>query len=197
MGKHKKDPYKCENFGSYSKVHVTNGSFLISNEDLEFVLNDRWNLRIRKNKIVAVQRGLMIKGFSYSIGLHREICKRIGLNIDGFEIDHIDCDPANNIRENLRVVTSSQNKMNKDKTFLNKSGYKGVHFNKRANKFTAQIAINRKQIHLGLFLTAEEAAAAYDRASIIYHKEYGRLNFPKVIYTKPWGHSQIVPATNQ
>ena len=47
---------------------------------------------------------------------------------DGMEIDHIDGDPANNRIANLRLATSSQQKMNKRAQSNNRSGLKGAYF---------------------------------------------------------------------
>ena len=46
------------------------------------------------------------------IYLHREIFERQGLNLKGLEIDHKDHNPLNNIRENIRIATISQNRAN-------------------------------------------------------------------------------------
>ena len=72
----------------------------------------------------------------------------------GKEIDHIDRNPKNNHISNLRAVTRSENKWNRSKT-------KGYSWHKVTKKFRAQIVLNYKPIHLGLFDTAQEAQAAY------------------------------------
>lgn len=57
--------------------------------------------------------------------------------------------------------------------------YKGVSFKKNRNKFTARICID-KEIHLGYFLTEEEAAQAYDKHALeIFGKGNCYLNFPE------------------
>ena len=50
-----------------------------------------------------------------------------------------------------------------------KEGVKGYAFNKTIKKYQARITIGRKQIHLGLFDTPEEASEAYQQAKLIYH----------------------------
>ena len=84
-------------------------------------------------------------------------------------IDHIDRNRMNNLIENLRDVSISENSHNRSMNRNNTSGYTGVIFNKRANKFMARIWENNKQIHLGLFNTREEAFLAYMLAKIKYH----------------------------
>lgn len=91
------------------------------------------------------------------------------------EIDHINCDPADNRLCNLRLATSSQNKCNSRRPINNKSGFKGVYYNRRLGRFGAQIAINKKHKWLGLFDTAEAAHAAYCQAASNLHGEFARV----------------------
>ena len=44
----------------------------------------------------------------------------------------------------------------------NKSGYKGVSFNKKQKKFMSQITVDSKVIYLGVFNDAKDAGEAYD-----------------------------------
>jgi len=78
-------------------------------------------------------------------------------------IDHIDGNKLNNHFLNLREVTTKQNNEHRGKQKNNSSGYKGVTFNKRLNKFIAQIQHNSKQLHIGTFDTAFEASQAYEQ----------------------------------
>lgn len=75
-------------------------------------------------------------------------------------IDHIDGDPANNRICNLRLGTQGQNMQNlKTCKIDNYSGFLGVA--KHSHGFTAQISIDGKKIHIGLFKDAIEAHEAY------------------------------------
>ena len=76
-------------------------------------------------------------------------------------IDHIDGDKTNNDIRNLRVVTHQQNSFN--------TRAKGYSWNKQKKKWMAQINLNQKHIHLGYFVTEEEAHNAYLEAKKIYH----------------------------
>jgi hypothetical protein len=95
---------------------------------------------------------------------------------EGFEIDHRNLNKLDNRRDNLRIATRSQNKCNTPSRRDNKLGVKGVSFKIANNKFVAQIVVNGKKKHLGLFETVEEAKAAFDKAAIDGHGEFARLN---------------------
>jgi len=58
----------------------------------------------------------------------------------------------------------------------NKSGYRGVSFDKSRNKWHAEITVDWKKIHLGRFDTPEQAALAYNKAAIEQRGELARLN---------------------
>jgi hypothetical protein len=101
----------------------------------------------------------------------------------GLLVDHRNNDTLDNRRANLRLATSSQNRINsrRDKSKTS-SRYIGVSLEKGRNKWLAYINYNGKRIHLGRFDSEIEAARAYDRAAIKYHGEFARLNFPREDY---------------
>ena len=92
-------------------------------------------------------------------------------------VDHIDGDPFNNQRSNLRVVTHGLNRANS----LKKKGrwrYKGAYLKTKESKWEGQIRVNKNLISLGLFPDEESAARAYDDAARKYFGEHARVNFP-------------------
>ena len=80
-------------------------------------------------------------------------------------IDHINGIKDDNYIENLREATNAENQWNRTKRDNNTSGFKGVCWNKAAQKWQAQIRINNKVKYLGLFDSPEEAYAAYCKAA--------------------------------
>ena len=72
-------------------------------------------------------------------------------------VDHIDNNRKHNNLINLRFATNSRNQQNKSIGKNNTSGTKGVRWNTTRNKWTAQIKINGKQIHLGYFINKDDA----------------------------------------
>ena len=92
------------------------------------------------------------------------------------EVDHIDGNHLNNQKSNLRLATSSQNKMNRGPRKDNKSGYKGVSWHKQRNQWTARIMANGKYQHLGLFGNILDAVKTYNEAAIKYFGEFAWIN---------------------
>jgi HNH endonuclease/AP2 domain len=90
------------------------------------------------------------------------------------ELDHINHDPSDNRIENLRLATNSQNMANRPAQINNTSGFKGTTFHKQRRKWQAQITVNKKVLHLGLFKTPEAAHAAYVLATQALHGEFAR-----------------------
>ena len=84
-------------------------------------------------------------------------------------IDHINGESSDNRIANLREATRFQNHQNRKKAISNTSGYTGVTWNKQRSKWTAQISVNKQQIHLGYFAEVEDAAAARVKAKAELH----------------------------
>lgn len=95
--------------------------------------------------------------------IHRYIMARaIGRNLARNEtVDHINHDPLDNRRENLRLASQSQNNANRMAQSNNKTGYKGVTRGKNG-RYLARIGYQGKTIQVGSFDTPGEAAKAYD-----------------------------------
>jgi hypothetical protein len=76
-------------------------------------------------------------------------------------VDHINQDRFDNRITNLRSVTQQQN------TFNTKT--KGYCYDKKRNKWKAQIMLNRKNIFLGRYDTKQEAYLTYLEAKKRFH----------------------------
>jgi hypothetical protein len=118
------------------------------------------------------------------IYLHRVILERkLGHAIKpGFVVDHIDRNPLNNRRSNLRMATHRQNSANsrrtQKKTRRLVSPYRGVYWIIEKKLWRAQISANKKSQFLGYFKSSTKAARAYDRAATKEHGQFATLNFP-------------------
>lgn len=90
------------------------------------------------------------------------------------EIDHVNGVRNANYWLNLREATHSQNAMNRGMLANNTSSFKGVFWNKRAQKWMGQINLNSRRIHLGYFDAIEDACAARTAAEERLHGEFAR-----------------------
>lgn len=106
-----------------------------------------------------------------SILLHRVVMG----DPPGIRIDHRDGDGLNCRRANLRPATYAQNNRNTRLRSDNRCGFKGVRKHSLCNKFQASICTAGVRTYLGLFVTAEEAYAAYCAASAEQHQDFGRV----------------------
>jgi hypothetical protein len=77
----------------------------------------------------------------------------------GFHIDHINHDSHDNRPSNLRCVTVRENNQNR-----RNQGSAGIYWNKRINRWQAQIRIQGKKVYLGVFKEESEALERYIHA---------------------------------
>lgn len=87
------------------------------------------------------------------IYLHRYI---LGVTDKGLTVDHINGDPTDNRKSNLRVCTMQENLQNRR--------CKGFSYNTNAKKYQARIRKDGKLKHLGYYRTSEEAQQVYRKA---------------------------------
>ena len=88
------------------------------------------------------------------------------------QIDHINSIKTDNKINNLRESTNSQNAQNKVKCNSNNksSGMLGVSFDKRYEKYAAQITVNGKYKLIGRFNNKDDAHNAYLKAKRSLHE---------------------------
>lgn len=111
-------------------------------------------------------------GNEKSLYMHRMImCAPSGL-----QVDHIDHNGLNNCRANLRMVTSAQNQANRRRAHGATSRHKGVYWHSQRGKWRAQIRLDYKSIHLGLFASEDDAAMAYNAAAVKAWGSHALLN---------------------
>lgn len=89
-------------------------------------------------------------------------------------IDHKNGNRKDNRFINLRLATRKQQSQNRMRQRNNSSGHIGVSWSKIAKKWRAYITVDRRQIHLGLFLSQNDAILAYEKAATVLFNDFYR-----------------------
>ena len=87
-------------------------------------------------------------------------------------VDHINCIKSDNRWCNLREASAKTNQYNKGRGRNNRSGFKGVSYEKSISKWRATIRIEGKNKILGRYESPELAYEAYCKAADKYHRDY-------------------------
>lgn len=152
----------------------TRCSALVDEEDFEIVSKYKWSIsgygyaRAAKYDTGILDKNGHIK--QRVIKMHRLIMNAP----TGISVDHINGNPLDNRRKNLRLCTMSQNLSNRPRQKNNTSGYKGVYSHQ--GKWVAEVKCKGKKFYLGIFDDKNSAALAYNVAAKKYHREFAVLN---------------------
>lgn len=116
------------------EIILTKGKVaLVDDEDHEMLSKHNWHYTGRG----YAERAFMVDGIKFTIYMHNQIMSRKW-------IDHIDNNPLNNQRNNLRVATPSENQWNRKATKRNSTGVKGLSWQKRGNMWKGSIMAHGK-----------------------------------------------------
>lgn len=116
---------------------------LISKEDIKKVNQIKWNLKYDEtidNYYIYGHNRDVKESERKTYSLHRYL---FDLPKD-MEIDHINRNPLDNRRENLRCVSANVNKNNKGFYSNNKTGYKYIHYHSVENRYVCEIKRYKK-----------------------------------------------------
>jgi len=161
-------------------IPLTAGKFaMVDARDYEWLNQWRWHFKTsngRKDEGYAA-RIQLIDGFRIHRVIHRLVlAKHTDFSLEsGLDVDHINRNKLDNRLFNLRPASRHENGGNRGCNKDNKCGYKGVNLYSNG-KWKAQIVLQGKKVSLGYYLTAEEAAIAYNQASIEAYGEFAFLN---------------------
>jgi len=157
------------------QIPLTKNKFAIVDDDMFETLN-QYNWFLNKDGY-ATRHQKKGEYSSYKkrkhIFMHTQV---IGSSPLGMQVDHINRNKLDNQKENLTFKSSSDNNLNKD-VKPHSSKYRGVSWNKRANKWVAGIWYNKSRHHIGFFDKEEEAAFAVDIMERSIRGISSRLNF--------------------
>jgi len=149
-------------------IHGKEKFAIVDDEDYDYLISFKWHY----NHGYAATT----KTNGQKIRMHKLVLKnKYSEGKSNLECDHVNRDRLDNRKLNLRLVSKSQNQINKGPQKNNSTGFKGVCM--KGKRFIAQIRIYKKHIYLGIFGTKEEAAFAYDRKAKELFGDSAYLNF--------------------
>jgi hypothetical protein len=137
----------------------------VDEADLPMLRLYRW---WRDGRYVA---GKLLDGTGGVVRMHRLL---LGLTETHQQADHINRDPLDNRRQNLRTVDQAQNNQNCGFDRRNKSGYRGVHWSSHRQRWIATCRLDGRKYTLGQFTDPAEAgrvAAAFRARHMPYSED--------------------------
>ena len=137
----------------------TGSEFYFDWEDFDKIKDYSWYEYISNNGLYHTVR-------AYDPNAHKKVT--MAQLIKGYDYDHENRNPLDNRKENLRVASSQENSRNRTIQRNNTSGFVGVSWHKRSNKWTAQIKVDGQLIHLGIFTEKYDAIIARLKAEMKY-----------------------------
>ena len=161
------------------KIILTNGGFsLVDDADYPVLNRYLWYwIQVPNSDLrYAVRNATSSENENRgSIRMHRQL---LGLPPKNPHVDHKDRNGLNNRRNNLRICAPGRNAQNRKIRKDSCSGFKGVHLRTSGSwkAWRAKIQIDGKNVTLGHYVTAKEAAKAYNRAARKHFGEFARLN---------------------
>jgi hypothetical protein len=146
-----------------------NTSVLVDDDDYERLSQWKWS---------ANGNGYAVRNERYEPKKYRkQYLHRAIMNAKPGEIvDHINGNTLDNRKDNLRICDlrgNAQNSRGKKRMY---SQYKGVSFDKRRQKWVAQISVDTKNVSLGGFTVELDAALAYNKAATEHYGEFAQIN---------------------
>lgn len=142
----------------YNSKQEFMGEALIDLEDLDRVIVHKW--RYWQGRVYTGNfKPIPLQYFVLNVD-----CCNLGKNI---VIDHINNNPLDNRKCNLRITTQQVNTCNKSLPSNNSSNFVGVWFDKSRNKYSVEIKLNGKKCHLGRYDSIEDAVYARFVAEVL------------------------------
>lgn len=149
---------------AYMPLYYQDGTLkatvIIDAEDVERVGQYKWNKQNKGNHVEAYVDKKVTQ-------LHRFIMNETDSNV---LIDHINRNPLDNRKCNLRRCTKQQNCCNRKVHKQNKTGHKNISI--RNGRYAVHIYKNGKQHYIGSYAELEDAIKARDEALEKLHGEF-------------------------
>ena len=152
------------------EIPLTRGKATIIDPEDAYLAAWRW----RSNSYSYAVRDQLVDGKRATVFMHNLI-----LPSDcGMDVDHINRNPLDNRRANLRLATRGQNNANRSTQRNNTSGFRGVGWWKTRGKWRAIIKVNGRTRTIGVFDDPIAAAKARDSVALDAFGSFAVLNFP-------------------
>ena len=153
------------------RIHPNFVRVKASNVDEYFLCDlDDWE-RFKNSLFYIGKRGYVVFGSNRRY-LHRKIMN----TPDDLVVDHINGNPLDNRKSNLRNCRRIENMYNLKTPITNTSGHKGVWRDTHCQKWCAEIRYEKKKYWLGRFERIEDAVKAREDAEIKYFGEFRRIS---------------------
>ena len=157
-------------FNIYNQKNEKIATFIIDVCDIQKVKYHKWRL----------SHGHVVTGLP-SKGQQRDL-SHVVLDIpkdDYVVVDHINGDPLDNTRDNLRICSQGENVLNKRFMSNNPTGFIGVSYKKDRDRYDPEIRFEYTRCHLGMTKTIEEAVYKRYIAEQLLFGEYANCEEQK------------------
>jgi hypothetical protein len=151
-------------------IELSQGKYALVDADMmDIAMAYAWHYAQGKGYEWA-QATTRVDGKKTTLKLHHLV---MGVPLEGYCVDHINGNPLDNRRSNLRLCTFNQNRQSQHKV-RGAVQYRGVH--KCGRRYRAVVTHEGRKQHLGFFDTPEEAAHAYNLKALELRGEFASLN---------------------
>lgn len=151
-------------FNLYNQKNEKIGEFFIDLDDIEKVKYHKWRL---SNGHVVTGNAAYKNNQELS-----HIVLDFDRTIENKVVDHIDGNPLNNTRNNLRICSQANNVLNKSFMSNNTSGFIGISFKKDRKLWVPEIQFRKIRCHLGATKDLKQAVYKRYYAEKLLFKEF-------------------------
>lgn len=161
------------------QIPLTQGKVaLVDDKDFELVSKYKWSAgkHGRRDGEYCAMSHKKVNGKYRTIRMHSLIMNPP----KGFVVDHINHDPLDNRRDNLRICTTKQNRHNSREASNSVSGYKGISRHSTENDryvyWRVRFMVNGQNKSFGVFKNLQEAIRVYNEAVRKHHGEFAVIH---------------------
>ncbi len=167
----------------FRRIKLTRGYYALVDEcDFERLNRHKWQVNVRNGRPRQAGRTERRNQKSRYLTMHRVIMNPPLRQCSGqakLIVDHINRNPLDNRRANLRLSTPQQNSWNRSCPRNSKgSKYTGVSLDRDGQKWRVRIVIDGESRFLGYYDDEKAAAMAFDKAARKHRGQFAFQNFP-------------------